>query len=417
MLVAFAFLRVLAVRTTPLLYHDTDEYRRLQFLGGRRPWTVPLFFWFMPSDQWRIVEQALISAVAWVTVALVVAAAIDDRWIRRATIATFLAVGLTTQITNWDTAILSDSITISLTVLLIASWIAVYRAPGRWSVVGVLAATTLWTFSRELHLYITAAVAVLVAVVVVVRRLRSAWRIVAVGLVLISGLAVAQSRSNQNTAVENLAGVIGARVLPDRNVRQWFVDAGMPAMPQLAVGQFHPDKELLALPDFNRWARGSGWWVFGRYLLTHPRAAIPGPYGELLEERPTYADEPPGNAVLLSPAEAYGRSRPVLPAGIENVLFNPGRTGSLLTFAAVALGGTLILRSRTGPDRRRHIPIIAIVVALAYVALAWHGSVYEPGRHAMPAAAAVRVGLFALLAVIADGAVSSRGQMATEAPR
>jgi hypothetical protein len=275
----------------------------------------------------------------------------------------------------------------------------------------------MWTFARELHVYITAAVALVVAVVVVVRRLRAPWRIVAVGLVLIGSLGVVQSRSNRDTAVENLAGVIGARVLPDHAIRQWFVDAGMPAMRQLAEGQGHPDRELLAVPEFTRWAGGSGWLVFGRYLLTHPAAAFPGPYGELLEERPTFADPSVGRAVLLSPAEAYGRSRPVLPSALETVLFDPGRTGALLALAAVAFTGMLILSARSGRDHRRHVPLVAALASLPYVALAWHGSVFEPGRHAMPGAVAIRVGLLALLAVLADQALSDRDQMATEHSR
>src|SRR5207237_6890956 len=98
------------------------------------------------------------------------------------------------------------------------------------------------------------------------------------------------------------------------DVRQWFVDAGMPALPQLAEGQSHGYEELLAFVAFDQWAQERGWFVYGRYLLTHPSFAIGGPLGELLEERPTYADPPSGRAVLLSPADAYGRARPVLPA-------------------------------------------------------------------------------------------------------
>lgn len=400
MLLAFFVLRVLALRTTPVVYSDSGDYRHLELWGGRRPFTVPLLFWLVPSDTWRIVEQAAISAVAWITIALVVAAALEDRRIRLASVAAFLALGLTTQITNWDTTILADSITISLTVLLVAAWIAVYRTPSRWSVAGVLVATTLWTFARELHVYVTAAIALVVAVVVVVRRARAPWRIVAAGLVVIAGLGAMQSRSNEETSKENLAGVLGARVLPDHEARQWFVDAGMPAM-----------------PEFDRWAGAHGWVVYARYLLTHPTVAVDGPYGELLEERPTYGDEPSGRAVLLSPAEAYGRSRPVLPAAIENVLFDPGRTGALLSLAAVAFTGLLIVNARTGRDSRRHVPMIVVCATLVYVGLAWHGSVFEPGRHAIPAAVAIRVGLLALLAVVVDRALCGRDRIAVERSR
>jgi hypothetical protein len=109
--------------------------------------------------------------------------------------------------------------------------------------------------------------------------------------------------------------------------------------------------------------------------------------------------------VLLSPAEAYGRARPVLPPVIEDVLFDPGRTGALLTLAVVTLAGCLMVSARAGRDRRRHIPLVVVGASVIYVVAAWHGSVFEPGRHAMPAAIAIRVALLALLVVVADAAL------------
>lgn len=410
MLFCFVALRVISERSTPLVYFDSGEFRHVHFFGGRRPFTVPMLFALAPSDALKILEQATISVAAWVTLALVVAATLDDRRLRLASIATFLALGLTTQVTNWDTAILSDSIAISLTVFLVAAWVAVYRAPTKWTVAGVLVTTTLWTFARELHVYVTAVIAVIAVVVVIVRRARAPWRVVAAGLVLIGGLGVMDRRSNDETAKENLAGVIGARVLPDHAKRQWFVDAGMPSMPQLAEGVAHPDKELLAIPEFERWAGQRGWVVYARFLLTHPSSAIDGPLRELLEERQTFAEDPPAHAVLLSPAEAYGRSRPVLPPVFEDFLFAPGRTGALLTLAVVTLTACLMVSARRGSDRRSHVPLVVVAASVVYAIAAWHGSVFEPGRHAMPAAIAIRVALIALLAVVADAALAPSDQ-------
>jgi hypothetical protein len=410
-LLAFFALRMLALRTTPIVYFDSGDYRHLELWGGRRPFTVPLLFWLMPSDKWRIVEQAVISAGAWIAIALVVGATLNDRRVRLGTMAALLALGTTTQITNWDTTILSDSIAISLTVLLVAAWLAAYRAPSKWSVAALLATTLLWTFTRELHVYVSTIVAFVVVVSLAVqfvrtrtdaeRRVNALWGIVAGGLVVIAALGIVESRSNEDTSKQNLAGVIGARILPVHEARQWFVDAGMPEMPHLVEGKSHPDKELLAVPEFDRWAT-NGWAVYARYLLTHPRFAIDGPYRELLEERPAYGDPRSGREVLLSPADAYGRARPVLPSAVEDLLFGAGRSGALVLLGAAALVSLVVVNARTGRDRRRHVPLVVAVAALVYIGLAWHGSVFEPGRHAMPAAVAVRLGLLTLLAVVVD---------------
>jgi hypothetical protein len=406
----FLALRALAVRTTPIAWVDSPEYRHLAFVGGRRPFTVPLLFWLVPSDKGRVIEQAVISAGAWIVLALVVGATLVDRRVRLAAIATILALGLTTQVTSWDSTILSDSITISLTVLLIAAWIAVRRTPSYATVAAVLAATLLWTFARELHFYITAIVAVVVVEVVVIRGSSNVWRLLAAGLVVIAALGLAESRANDETSTQNLAGVIGVRILPDHDARQWFVAAGMPPLLGLEEGKEHSAADVQHEPGFNEWASSKGWFTLARYLVEHPAAALSGPFGDLLEERPTTFEPRVDRPVLLSPADAYGRARVVLPPAVEDVLFDPGGTGALLALAALAFVGTVVLDVRQGRDPRRLVPGVVIGASVAYVVVSWHGSVLEIGRHAVPGAVAVRVGIFVVLALLADRALGGVGE-------
>jgi hypothetical protein len=89
----------------------------------------------------------------------------------------------------------------------------------------------------------------------------------------------------------------------------------------------------------------------------------------------------------------------------------------LLALAAVALVGAILVNARTGRDRRRDVPLAVAGAALVYIGLSWHGSVFEPGRHAMPAAVGVRLGLIALLAVVLDRALSTRDRMPPEVSR
>jgi hypothetical protein len=406
----FLILRAIAVRSTALVYFDSGDYRHVDLLGGgRRPFVVPLLYWFMPSDGWRVVEQAVISAAAWLVLALVVMAELDDRRVRLGALTTILAVGLTTQITNWDSAILSDSLAISFTVLLIAAWLHFRRHHTVDALVGVLAATVLWTFTRELHVYFTVAAAV-IAVVVAVGRARTerVVGVLAAGLLVIAVVGVVEDRRNQDTSIENIAGVIGLRIMPDEPARAWFVDNGMPDVPELPHRQSIPRETLQRIPAFEHWLETKGLTTYAKYLLLHPNVAITGPYGELFEERQTYAEQPSTRPVMLSPAEAYGRARPVLPPVVESVLFDPGRTGAILTLTAAALIGAVVVRLRGRRDERTRAPLVVIGLVLPYVFLVWNGSVFEPGRHAMPGAVALRVGVVALLAVLADGWVAER---------
>ncbi len=299
---------------------------------------------------------------------------------------------------------LSDSIAISLTVFLVAAWIAVYRAPTPWTVAGVLVATTLWTFARELHVYVTAVIALVVVVGTIVRRARALWWVVAAGLVVIGTVGVLDRRSNDETAKENLAGVIGARVLPDHETRQWFVDAGMPAMTELAEGRRIPTRNCS--PSLSSWS-GPGSAV---------GSCTPASWSRIRRRRSMVRCENCSKSARPSPRIRPGvpcccrrpslrALTPGLPPVVEDVLFDPGRTGALLTLALITLTTWLMVSARHGADRRSHVPLLVVGASLVYVAAAWHGSVFEPGRHAMPAAIAIRVGLIALLAVTADAAL------------
>lgn len=405
----FAILRVLAVRSTPLVYFDSGDYRHVDlFGGGRRPFTVPLLFWFMPSDGWRVVEQAVVSGLSFLVLAFVVYGWLDQRWVRLGATATILALGLTTQITNWDSAILSDSFTISLTVLLVAAWVQLHRGVTARAVAAVLAVTVLWTFTRELHTYFTVVIAAVTVLVAFRNRSRRVLVALAAGLAIIAVVGVVEDSRNQETSVENIAGVIGLRIMPDNDAREWFIDQGMPFPSELPRGQSIPRQTLQDIPEFEHWLETKALTTYAKYLLTHPNVAIPGPYGDLLEERVTYAEQPSKEPVLVSPAEAYGRARPVLPPVIEDVLFDPGRSGSILTLTVGALIGAVVARQRGRPDRRQRVPLIVIGLVVPYLVLVWDGSVFEPGRHAMPGAVALRCGVLVLIAVLVDGVLAAR---------
>jgi hypothetical protein len=405
----FAILRVLAVRSNPLVYFDSGDYRHVDLTGGgRRPFTVPLLFWFMPSDRWRVVEQAVVSALAFLALAFALYGWMRQRWVGLGAMAAVLALGLTTQITNWDSAILSDSFTISLTVLLVAVWLMLQREMSARAVAAVLAVTLLWTFTRELHVYFTAVVAALAVVIAFGNRSRRALVVLAAGLVVISVIAVVEDSRNHETSVENIAGVIGLRILPDNEARAWFVDQGMPFPSELPRGQSIPRETLQNIPEFEHWLEKKGLTTYAKYLLTHPVDALSGPYGDLLEERVTYAEEASKEPVMLSPAEAYGRARPVLPPVVEEVLFDPGRTGAILTLTIGALVGAVVARIRGRPDRRQRLPLLVMAAVAPYLVLVWDGSVFEPGRHAMPGAVALRCGVIVLVAVLVDGWLAAR---------
>ena len=119
MIVVFAILRVVAVAgLTPLVGPDSKTYLDVDFLGrAYRLWTVPLLYNVLPGNHLRVGGQVLLGVVAWASLAVAAARACRDGRVARVAAVAILALGLSTPVTQWDLAILSESATVSLTTL------------------------------------------------------------------------------------------------------------------------------------------------------------------------------------------------------------------------------------------------------------------------------------------------------------
>jgi hypothetical protein len=168
-------------------YPDTPSYLRdPDFTGGAtRLWTVPLFNWILPSDALRVGGQAVLAAASWWILAAVASDLIEDRRVRLGLRGVLLVLGLTHAVVTWNAVILSESLAISLTVLLIAGWLWYGRRPSMQRAGAVLVVTVLWTFARQAHVVAGAVVAGVFLVVVLVRHRERAWAALAAGLVVV----------------------------------------------------------------------------------------------------------------------------------------------------------------------------------------------------------------------------------------
>jgi hypothetical protein len=145
-----------------------------------------------------------------------------------------LGLSLTTTVTNWDTAMLSESLALSAMALLLAMALRYVRAPSARTVWPVLAAWVLWIWTRQNNLVLGLLVLLALALLVgwqAVRRLpvdRPLLGLLA-GLVAITALAGFTYSRNTEIVHYNLAQIIGNRVLPDSDRTDWFIDHGMPS--------------------------------------------------------------------------------------------------------------------------------------------------------------------------------------------
>ncbi|HEX2576370.1 MAG TPA: hypothetical protein VHK88_08480, partial [Aquihabitans sp.] len=408
--------RVLAViGLHPYLYVDSAEYGTLDLTGrGRRPWATPALYWAIPGDRrWELVGQAVVGGLCWSVLALAVAAWFRDRRVGLVAAGAVVALALTTSLTNWDTAILSESLALSLTALLVAAWLNLLRRPS-WATVALVALATFpWLFVRQSLLPTAWAVAAATVVAAI-----ASWRLgtgeraaqrqgraigarhlgaLAAALVLLTGLATASYARNQEVVRTNLTVIVANRVATDGDRLDWFRDHGMPVPPS---GDLGPGA-LAVDPAFARWVAGEGRGTYTRFLVTHPWYALTEPLDDLVGVRRSYGDEPEPTAAMLSPADAYGSARPVVPEPLEEVLFDPGATGTVTTVLVLTLVWSVVRRRRR--DARWALPLGLVALSVGSMLVGWHGATPELGRLAIVAAVALRIGLLLQIGLLVDG--------------
>ena len=395
------------------VYTDSVDYETLDFTGeARRPWVTPLLYWITDDHAVRILFQALISIACWQVLAVVAASLATRRPVRLGIALSILALSLTTTVTSWDTAMLSESLALSFTALLLAALIRVTQVP-TYPVVGLALVTwLLWTFTRQNHLVMGWLVIATTAAILAV-----AWRrgtlhrphvALLGGMVLVGLLGIASYSRNTEVVHYNLAQIIGNRVYIDPDKSDWFTDHGMPVPDDIPLGLPALPLDLLADDAFEDWIEEDGVRTYARYLVEHPWYALTAPLESYVSDRPPFGELTRTDEVMLASADSYGIGRQVLPSVVEELLFEPGQAGVVVF--ALALAGLLTwVRWRAGgPDTRWLLPLATVAVQAAALTVVWHASTAELGRLALPSALLVRCAVVLQLGLLLDTWLSER---------
>jgi hypothetical protein len=297
---------------------DSFDYLRIatesptslsEFWLGQRPFVYPALLWLMGGNTTNavIVQSILyVIAVLYLLTTLVRCAQSRVVGIAAAGVALVLLTG--NKYGQWPVNLLSESIAHTLAIAMIAAWIRLASWPsGRRAVIAGLF-TCLWALSRDgnsaVGLLGAVGVLALLAIWSVVdrRAKRSASRQLTEGdeppdasdhasdrapvsmflrpiavAVLLCGMftLVAQRVSDRDRYWA--LNVIGVDVLPDPELREWFIDKGMPNSPALLARSGRDawsdgNQSLLTNPElveFRQWANGPGQRVLFRSFVQH----------------------------------------------------------------------------------------------------------------------------------------------------
>lgn len=398
-----------------LVYRDTASYLEvagrsllsLHFWAGARPWSLPLLYKFVPDHPQALANaQLVVSIICWLALAAAVARSLNNRVYRVIGFAAVLGFSMSFAVIRWDLVLLSESLSISLSVLLVAAWLELVRQPRAATVIGVLVVSLLWVFTRDTNSYLIPLTAIPAAV--------WAWRpgergrrwplILTGGLLAMAVLSVAATGTKEGKLRRTerpLLHVVGRRVLEIPAQERYFREHGMPRPTPLVVRQ---RKRLAGIGDgipsdpatdrFLAWVRAHAKGTLGRYLLTHPGAAI----------RPVIRSR----QLLLSGVDAVRyRSpdrdeQPILHGRLARAFF-PARVlfVGLGLIAALALTGLAALLGRA--RRVWLVPAGLVALQAPHAFLVYHGDTLEIARHAIVMAIMTRLGIMLMILFAAQG--------------
>lgn len=392
-------------------------------LTGHAPrlWGVPLFYAILPNDQARAVAQWAVGTVAWALLAWALWSGLRTLVARVLAVAAVLGVALLPQVANWDFAILSESLSISLGVLTLALMLLWGRTGSVWYLAGATAAAVWWTFTRtDVRVFVVFLILAL-AVAAWRRPARRRKALVAAGVLVLATIwctaitpvvdrtytgfsATPQVRHEEGLMLFRLR----LHVLPDPEVKAIFQRKfGMPSCPgmeEIAAGPSWETAKFAAAyeqcPDFKAWGKRNAADVWQRYATDEP-----GVFARQMRE-----------VVRLSVAGSdYAKTERVVPTAVEKLVFPPRSwvlkaLGAALLLAAVAFA--FVARRRT--DLTFAGVVVAVSSGVSLLAGIWFGA-GEYWRFGIQEAIGLRLAvLVAVVAAVDALPVAWRNRAATQ---
>jgi hypothetical protein len=437
--VAYVALRLAAfLPSSTMSFPDTGTYMHVvdsglftgDFLAGWRGWTLPLLYKLLPdSDTARSWAQLAISIGCWLALAAVAAHCVRAGALRLAAFCLLLLFSLSGAVTQWDTLMISESLTLSLTAALFAAWLVVARSdePRFWAIAAVLATTLLWTFVRETNAYVVLLVVPLVLAWIALGGVRRPRVVLAAGLIAtfaLYSLSVARPTAQPRWEAP-LLDIIGTRVLTGESELDYFRARGMPVSPQLealageelGTPALAPVMESPRFAPFREWARSDGRRTLTVYLVTHPDISL----APVVRAREGLFSASPSTGE----SEGYGTistyrspgTKPLLPEPLASVVYPPSVAALVAWLVLVAAAGAL-LALRGAATRVWAIPGCALLLQVPHAAIVWWGGLEIP-RHALQVGVMTRLSLLLLTIFIVDAALEEwkRARSARSASR
>ena len=388
--------------------------------GGLKPPLVALCYKILQIHPRAIVTfQIACSLLCWGLLSLAVSKAITTIWLKPLAYTLVLLFGLSADIILWDFMILSESLSISLFVVLVATafWLLHQWHPAK--LLALIITGGVWAVCRETNAWLLLSMAIVIGVIgLFQRKHRVACFVLALcWCAFFAANSISAKMSAQKWTLPSTSAyaafelpprmgqrwifpflnVLTQRILPNPAKVQWFVDHGMPVTPDLMhlAGQWGSGDNfaayrLASLQPFRAWLLNQGHSCYIKYLASDCRATILAPWFNIksLLSSDTGEPLPPGFVPILPPwLSACIYPPPVFP-------FWPWIAG-LIVFAGLSFACR---------DRRRKwwVPLGLLLLSYPHALLVWHGDAMAVERHALLLQIQVRLAIWIILLFVID---------------
>ncbi|MBZ0307201.1 MAG: hypothetical protein K8I82_14120, partial [Anaerolineae bacterium] len=379
----------------PVFWNDSVAYvdishRSLldeEFWITVRPFTIPLIYKFTDlSGEQVALRQWQIAAACWGIFAWAAVRTLHTRWLRFPAFAAILLFSLSLDITLWHKVVHSESLSMSLLVLMLAGWLLAlewlknHLTPTfRQQILigtGVSLLMVLWSFARDVHAYFVLGTGGILMLVMLAARRQTHHMRTAAGIVILSYVGIyliqdATANAGQRWQAP-LANILGQRILPDPERTLFMIEQGMPYTPEVQAftQEWSYTQDYKSI--FGDWLmEGSqAKRAYMRFLLSDPIAHL----RETRDNRDWLFDRD-----LHWYAQIQETPIPDWQMKLTEIFYLKGKFLERLVYVAVGLligGGVLRLT-----DRRWLVPLTLLLLAVPIAFVVWHGDAMEMERH------------------------------------
>lgn len=366
-----------------------------RFWAGGRSFTVPLIYKTLKNNLQLIsIVQFTFSVLSWGLLAIAVALTTDFYGFGLVIFAIILAFSLSQEIIMWDKQVLSESLSLSLLALFVASWFLLLSGWHWTGMTAVIVTGFLWAFSRDANAWV---LLLLAGLLVPVGFIWHKGYLILAGMFFGFFIASGISANKGQRWVSPFLNVLAQRILPNSQMVKWFEQRGMPVNPaltQMARKWAHSENwafyEDPALQSFRDWLYTRGKSCYYRFLLSDIASLtqVPLRHIEILIAEDLSNYYPKG-------------FRPILKGIIAEVVF-PNKHALLLAWLASVLIGLTSVISIYQQNPLWLAPLFLILLAYPHVIIVWHGDAMEIPRHALMANIQLRLGVWITLLFAAN---------------